>query len=145
MCNVFCSVFKLSSQPTGVGEISHDGSVFQFTRCPLLYRTKLFKTRFELNPELAVDTAVNAHVDESHASVPARTCPQGSVDTSPAVARARRALNHLHPLVTSGSANNSVCFLRAPQLLLAMPKLHHSMAARRSMPAVRLLSFEACL
>ena len=34
------------------------------------------------------------------------------LSASPAVARARRALNHLHPLVTSGSANNSVCFLR---------------------------------
>ena len=43
------------------------------------------------------------------------------LSASPAVARARRALNHLHPLVTSGSANNSVCFCRELLLLWACP------------------------
>ena len=64
---------------------------------------------------------------------------------SPEVARARRTLNRLHPLVSSGGANNSALLLSRPQLFLAMPTLHHSIAARRSMPAVRLLSVEACL
>ena len=43
------------------------------------------------------------------------------LSASPAVARARRALNHLHPLVTSGSANNSVSFCRELLLLWACP------------------------
>ena len=64
---------------------------------------------------------------------------------SPEVARARGPLNSLHPLVSSGGANNSALLLSRPQLFLAMPTLHHSIAARRSMPAVRLLSVEACL
>ena len=34
----------------------------------------------------------------------------GMQTASPDIARARRALNHLHPLVSSGGANNSVCF-----------------------------------
>ena len=42
--------------------------------------------------------------------------------TSPEVARARGPLNSLHPLVSSGGANNSVCFLRVHSFL-AMPTL----------------------
>ena len=43
------------------------------------------------------------------------------LSASPAVARARRAFNHLHLLVSSGSANNSVSFCRELLLLWACP------------------------
>ena len=42
-------------------------------------------------------------------------------DTSPDVARARGPLNSLHPLVSLGGANGSVCFLRELLLLWALP------------------------
>ena len=40
---------------------------------------------------------------------------------SPEVARAGGPLNNLHPLVSSGGTNNSVCFLRELLLLWALP------------------------
>ena len=52
------------------------------------------------------------------------------LSASPAVARARRALNHLHPLVTSGSANNSVCFLRVHSSSWPCPRYSEAIPAR---------------
>ena len=59
------------------------------------------------------------------------------LSASPAVARARRAFNHLHLLVSSGSANNSVCFCRELLLLWALPRNSRHLTARRIMWAVR--------
>ena len=47
------------------------------------------------------------------------------LSASPAVARARRAFNHLHLLVSSGSANNSHCFCRELLLLWPLPRISH--------------------
>ena len=52
------------------------------------------------------------------------------LSASPAVARARRALNHLHLLVTSGSANNSVCFLRVHSSSWPCPRYSEQLSAR---------------
>ena len=52
------------------------------------------------------------------------------LSASPTVARARRALNHLHPLVTSGSANNSVCFLRVHSSSWPCPRYSEQLSAR---------------
>ena len=48
---------------------------------------------------------------------------QHVLSASPAVARARRAFNHLHLLVSSGSANNSHCFCRELLLLWPLPRI----------------------
>ena len=59
------------------------------------------------------------------------------LSASPAVARARRALNHLHLLVSSGSANNSVCvfvFARTPLGLAVGTATQHTPDRRYSLP-----------
>ena len=58
------------------------------------------------------------------------------LSASPAVARARRALNHLHLLVTSGSANNSVCFLRVHSSSWPCPRYSKAIPARSSSMSV---------
>ena len=68
----------------------------------------------------------------------------GAVGIASRRARARASLSP-PPAGDVGKRKQLRRLFVRPQLFLAMPTLHHSIAARRSMPAVRLLSFEACL
>ena len=56
---------------------------------------------------------------------------------SPDIARARRALNHLHPLVSSGGANNSHCFLCVHSSSWPCPRYSEQLAARSHRLCVR--------
>ena len=60
------------------------------------------------------------------------------LSASPAVARARGPLNHLHLLVTSGSANNCAAFLCVHSSSWPCPHYSEAMAARSPVSAVRL-------
>ena len=52
------------------------------------------------------------------------------LSASPAVARARGPLNHLHLLVTSGSANNCAAFLRVHSSSWPCPRYSEQLSAR---------------
>ena len=58
------------------------------------------------------------------------------LSASPAVARARGPLNHLHLLVTSGSANNSAAFLRVHSSSCPCPRYSEAIPARSSSMSV---------
>ena len=61
----------------------------------------------------------------------------GMQAASPGIARARRALNHLHPLVSSGGANNSHCFLCVHSSSWPCPRYSEQLAARSHRLCVR--------
>ena len=61
----------------------------------------------------------------------------GMQAASPDIARARRALNHLHPLVSSGGANNSHRFMCVHSSSWPCPRYSEQLASRSHRLCVR--------